>query len=114
VRTAPPDLPWERLQALWLEVTRNNPFYRAKLAGVTPPRDWQDFQTRVPLTTKAELVADQRAHPPYGSNLTYPLARYTRCHQTSGTTGSPLRWLDTADSWSGMTMIGWKCSGRPV
>ncbi|PYJ08717.1 MAG: phenylacetate--CoA ligase, partial [Verrucomicrobia bacterium] len=28
--------------------------------------------------------------------------RYTRYHQTSGTTGTPLRWLDTAESWEGM------------
>jgi phenylacetate-CoA ligase len=32
--------------------------------------------------------------------LTYPLDRYTRLHQTSGTSGGrPLRWLDTAESW---------------
>src|SRR5262249_16838586 len=31
--------------------------------------------------------------------LTYPLARYCRLHQTSGTSGRPLRWLDTAESW---------------
>jgi phenylacetate-CoA ligase len=39
------------------------------------------------------------AHPPYGTNLTYPLEHYTRCHQTSGSTGEPLRWLDTPQSW---------------
>jgi phenylacetate-CoA ligase len=52
------------------------------------------------MTTKSELVADQAAHPPYGTNLTYPLDRYVRLHQTSGSSGShPLRWLDTAESW---------------
>ena len=48
---------------------------------------------------KAELVADQAAHPPFGTNLTYPLERYVRVHQTSGTSGAPLRWLDTQESW---------------
>jgi phenylacetate-CoA ligase len=70
-------------------------------AGVQSPDDlrgWEDF-LRLPLTTKAELVADQAAHPPFGSNLTFPLARYVRVHQTSGTTGTPLRWLDTQESW---------------
>jgi phenylacetate-CoA ligase len=61
-------------------------------------RGWDDF-LRLPLTTKAELVADQAAHPPFGSNLTFPLERYVRVHQTSGTTGAPLRWLDTQESW---------------
>jgi len=35
--------------------------------------------------------------------LTYPLQRYTRFHMTSGTTGSPLRWLDTPESWEWWT-----------
>ena len=30
------------------------------------------------------------------------LERYCRLHQTSGTSGRPLRWLDTAESWSWM------------
>ena len=34
--------------------------------------------TGFPLTTKAELVADQDAAPPWGTVLTYPLACYTR------------------------------------
>ena len=53
----------------------------------------------LPLTRKAELLADQEAHPPYGTNLGAPLDRFVRLHQTSGTTGRPLRWLDTAESW---------------
>ena len=61
-------------------------------------RDWDDF-ARLPFTRKSELVEDQAAPPPFGSNLTYPLDRYVRIHQTSGTTGAPLRWLDTAESW---------------
>ena len=50
-------------------------------------------------TTKRELLQDQAAHPPFGSNLTYPLADYVRLHQTSGTTGTPLRVLDTRADW---------------
>jgi phenylacetate-CoA ligase len=53
----------------------------------------------LPFTTKAELSEDQAAHPPFGTNLTYPIERYARLHQTSGTTGQPLRLLDTAESW---------------
>jgi len=77
-------------------VLRNNPFWRDRLSGV---HGWDDFE-RLPLTTKSELLADQDANPPYGTNLTYPLDRYVRLHQTSGSSGShPLRWLDTAESW---------------
>ncbi|MXV78731.1 phenylacetate--CoA ligase, partial [Candidatus Poribacteria bacterium] len=78
-------------------------FYKNKLSdvGITHPDKIQtltDYQ-ELPFTTKDELSADQVSHPPYGTNLTYPLERYTCLHQTSGTTGAPLRWLDTRESW---------------
>ncbi|MCS6864247.1 MAG: AMP-binding protein [Gemmataceae bacterium] len=78
-----------------------NRFYAQKFGTSTPPplRSWADLQ-QLPFTTKAELLADQQQHPPYGSNLTYPVSCYSRLHQTSGTsTGQPLRWLDTPTSW---------------
>src|SRR5688572_6327122 len=79
------------LRALLAEVVPSNPFYAHKFAGL----DLDNF-AQLPFTTKAELVADQQAHAPYGSALTYPRERYTRLHQTSGTSsGRPLRWLDT-------------------
>ena len=54
----------------------------------------------LPTTSKAELVADQARNPPFGNNLTFPLELYTHVHQTSGTTGPPLRVLDTSDDWA--------------
>jgi phenylacetate-CoA ligase len=51
------------------------------------------------MTVKRELVEDQLKNPPFGANLTYPLQNYVRLHQTSGTTGRPLRVLDTQESW---------------
>ena len=36
---------------------------------------------------------------PFAANRTYPIDRYVRCHQTSGTRGRPLVVLDTADDW---------------
>lgn len=97
--------PLGALRRLLREVVAMNPFYGRKLAAVgcsAEPASLADFTARFPFTTKTELVADQAAHPPYGTNLTYPLTRYTRCHQTSGTTGAPLRWLDTPESWAAM------------
>lgn len=80
----------------------SNPFYRAKLrqAGVTDGSAALERWPEVPFTTKGALSDDQIAHPPYGTALTYPLPRYVRMHQTSGTTGRPLRILDTAESWT--------------
>ncbi len=90
----------EHLRELVAALTPANPFQTAKLSGLTQPLySLADFTRHVPFTTKAELVADQKAFPPYGTNLTYPVAQYSRLHQTSGTTGSPMRWLDTPQTW---------------
>jgi phenylacetate-CoA ligase len=85
-----------------LAAVRDNPFYTAKLDAAGLDSDLasvSEFSRRVPFTVKQEVIDDQRRHPPYGSNLTYPLNRYTRFCQTSGTTGDPMRWLDTPESW---------------
>ena len=92
-----------RLREMLAPVLESNAFYRHKLteAGITHPNDVQtlaDYR-QLPFTTKEELSTDQVSHPPYGTNLTFPMERYTCLHRTSGTTGSPLRWLDTAESW---------------
>ena len=85
-----------KLRAGLAQVLKTNAFWRSRLSEV---RGWDDFE-RLPLTTKGDLLADQAARPPYGTNLTYPLDRYVRLHQTSGSSGDrPLRWLDTQESW---------------
>ncbi len=90
------DLQLRKLRGGLGDVLRSNAFWRSRLTDV---HGWDDFE-RLPLTTKDELLADQAAHPPFGTILTHPLDRYVRLHQTSGSTGAqPLRWLDTAESW---------------
>lgn len=98
------------VRGLLVELRDKNPFYGPRLREVSPPMpaSLSDFAARYPLTTKAELVADATAHPPYGTARSEPLARFTRCHQTSGTTGQPLRWLDTPESWAAMTDDWWE------
>jgi phenylacetate-CoA ligase len=98
-----------QLRGLLSAVHEGNAFYRRKLDGVTGSQivNLSDFAERVPFTVKKELAEDQATHPPYGSNLTFPLERYTRFHQTSGTSGAPLRWLDTPESWQWM-VENWK------
>ena len=91
-----------RLGKLLEFIDGRNPFYTKKLAraGVRVgeldlPRDLR----HLPFTTKAELIADQDSVPPWGTAMSEPIDRYTRYNQTSSTTGRPLRWLDTGESW---------------
>jgi len=97
-----------QLRRLLGTILPDNAFYRNKLAKIDPAiASLEDFSARFPFTTKQELADDQRNHPPFGSNLTFPLKNYTRYHQTSGTTSTPLRWLDTPESWNWM-VESWK------
>jgi phenylacetate-CoA ligase len=94
-----------KLRTLLAALVPANAFYSGKLrsaGGASDVRGLKKFVEALPFTLKPELSEDQQEHPPYGSNLTYPLERYTRFCQTSGTTGRPLRWLDTPESWGWM------------
>jgi phenylacetate-CoA ligase len=92
----------KKLQAMMAELWGKNLFYtnKWKAAGVQPSdiRSLDDL-ARLPLTKKGELVDDQAVNGPFGTNLTYPQEAYVRMHQTSGTTGAPLKVLDTHESW---------------
>ena len=80
------------------QVQETNAFQRARLSGARV-RTLEDLRA-LPLTTKHELLARLWvATPPYGTNLTFPLERYTHLHLTSGTVGEPLRVLQTAEDW---------------
>lgn len=95
----------DRLRYLLAAVTKSNPFYSAKLrpsGAYSQIASLADFRERAPFTTKRELVDDQQRHPLYGTNLTFPMESYSRFSQTNGTTGVPLRWLDTTESWAWM------------
>lgn len=104
------DAQWSGLRRLLGEIFPANAFYRRKWAeaGVDPAAigSLARFAGCAPFTVKAELARDQEACPPWGTNLTYPLERYTRMHQTSGTSGRPLRWPDTPESWEWL-LDGW-------
>jgi phenylacetate-CoA ligase len=88
----------ERVSELLELVLERNPFQRARLEALelgAEPR-----LAELPPLSKRELVSDQEQNPPFGTNLTFPLRDYTQVFQTSGTTGRPLRVLDTADDWA--------------
>lgn len=100
----------QRLQELLQAIIPRNRFWtqRFREAGLAPKEiTCLDDLRKIPLCTKQEIVADQTAQPPYGSNLSFPSTRYRRLHQTSGTTGRPVRWMDTAESWDWF-MLCWR------
>lgn len=94
-----------KLNALVAAMRTGNRFYAGKLrtarleSGIA---SLKEFAQRMPFTRKEEVIADQQNHPPYGTNLTFSLECYRRFSQTSGTTGRPMYWLDTVESWDWM------------
>ena len=79
-------MPWPPTSADFTELRRtlewvyaNSPYYTRLFdrAGVKPAalRDYDDFRARVPRTAKADLVENQRQHPPFGEFLAVPRER---------------------------------------
>lgn len=97
------DLQVDKLKTMLGQLWEQNRFYTAKFraAGINVT-DFQSLEDlpHFPLTTKSELIEAQADAPPFGTNATFPEEAYTRFHQTSGTTGVPLRVLDTEESWN--------------
>jgi phenylacetate-CoA ligase len=101
-RRALAELQLTKLNVLLADVLAHNAFYQRKLAGcpglIEGKLDSLDQLSSLPQTFKEELqpAADEE---PFAANLTFPVERYVRFHQTSGTRGRPLVVLDTADDW---------------
>jgi phenylacetate-CoA ligase len=98
---------WRKLRSIVLNLATTDSFYGKKI------REWElkvsrlnridDFIAQVPFTTKADIQADRAENPPFGTNLTRAIHQYTRFCQTSGSsTGQPMAWLDTPESWEAM------------
>ena len=90
-----------RMQQGLARMLPGNRFYQRKfcLDGERVTIGSLEEIVHLPFTTKQELVQDQAEAPLFGTNLTYPLNEYVRLHQTSGTTGRPLKVMDTQESW---------------
>ena len=103
------------VRRLLAAVLPGNAFYARKFAGYDLDGiDSLEAFAQLPFTTKAELTADQTANPPYGTALTFPMEAYARFHQTSGTsTGHPLHWLDTRESWEWLAGC-WRANFRLI
>ena len=97
-RAALADLQLAKLNDMLAAILPANEFYARKLAGVSLPLKSLADLSSLPLTTKEELAVEDAGRPG-PANLTWPLDRYTRFHQTSGTRGRPLPVYDTDDDW---------------
>jgi phenylacetate-CoA ligase len=86
-----------RLNSLLDRVLPENRFYAEKFAGRARPLASLAELAELPFTGKEELLGFGLDEP--AAHLTYPLERYVRYHQTSGTQGHPLKVLDTAEDW---------------
>lgn len=95
-------LQFQKLKTLLEKVFKSNPFYQNKFDqhGITLSEiQSADDLHKLPFTTKREFEEIQERHPIFGTNLTEPLENYVQYHQTSGTTGRPIKFLDTRESW---------------
>jgi phenylacetate-CoA ligase len=96
---------WEKFQALLQRVRETNAFQIDHFPALADCDQWSGFDKFVescPFTEKNDLAQDRKENPPYGSNLTFPADAYSCFHQTSGTMGEPMAWLDTEDDWGWM------------
>lgn len=91
-----------RLKKMLDAAFKDNPFYRRKFTehGISPDdiRSLEDME-KLPYLYKKEIQEDQWTQPPFGTNLVGGVENYARYHQTTGTTGAPVRWLDTKETW---------------
>ena len=106
VETAPlerlREIQFQKLKKVLEVVYKSNHFYQRKFQDhgveLEEIKGLEDMR-KLPFSYKTEFQNDQEESPPFGTNLSEPLENYVRYHQTTGTTGRPLKWLDTRESW---------------
>lgn len=89
----------EKLNRLLQVAAAENPFYCDKLRGLRLPLESLQETLRLPQTHKEDLIPRGDDKLGLARHHTWPVERYVRSHQTSGTQGRPLRVLDTAEDW---------------
>ena len=79
-------------------------YKKLKAAGIdsTDHVTREIFTSRVPFTTKSEIVTDHTNNKPFGSNLVKDQNQYPKFSKTSGTTSEPIFWVDSIDDWNHM------------
>ncbi|MBI5211014.1 MAG: AMP-binding protein [Elusimicrobia bacterium] len=97
-----------RLRRQWDYVLGASAYYGPRLRRWSKVRTPAEF-AQVPLTTKADILADQERHPPFGGNLCVPPAAIVRVHKTSGTTDKPVIIAMTAEDIRRTVRVGAAC-----
>ncbi|NGO53723.1 phenylacetate--CoA ligase family protein [Allomesorhizobium camelthorni] len=111
----------ERLKEVCAYAYSHAPFYKTKWdeAGFHPSqlKSLEDFESSVPVVTKAELRASQAASPPFGDYLCIPDSEIHHVHGTSGTTGRPTAFAIGCNDWRSISnahaRIMWGMGMRP-
>ena len=93
-----PRCSWRSSIACWPAWRSRTRSIGASWRAIPPQLESLDQLASLPQTTKEELQPAP-GDEPFAANRTYPIERYVRCHQTSGTRGRPLVVLDTAEDW---------------
>jgi phenylacetate-CoA ligase len=86
--SAPEDIARWQLERAWEvaeELATRNPFYSERLQ--LPGERTAEAFRQLPESTKAEIVDDCQAHPPYGSRTTGAASEIRHVVETSGTSG---------------------------
>ncbi len=79
---------FQHVKAIVSRALKNNKFYQKKYkaAGITKTIDSWDDYFKLPMTTKDELYADQKANPPFGTDYSCKSSDIFLFTSTSGTT----------------------------
>lgn len=84
-------LQWKKLKFLLEHQYARNPFYRNLFDqhNIKPDdiRNFDDFRNKVPRINKQDLIADQKANPPFGSRTWMKKEQLIGLYTTSGTSG---------------------------
>lgn len=86
--TLDPERDFARLRETLVWVYERSPYYRRRFddVGLHPGdlRTYDDFRSRVPRTSKSDLVTNQREHPPFGELVTVPREKFGSLHTSPG------------------------------
>src|SRR6202158_4463904 len=84
----PRDADMARVRDTLVWVYDHSPYYRRAFDAAGVRADdlgtYEAFRARVPRTAKADLVANQRAHPPFGEFLAVPRQQFGSLHTSPG------------------------------
>ncbi|MBT8357878.1 MAG: hypothetical protein KJO61_08940 [Deltaproteobacteria bacterium] len=98
------DFQWNKLKNMLEYVYTNSKFYKSKFdkASVKPSdiKSFDDFSSKIPVTTKDELRIMQKEGYPLGSNMTVPLEKIVWVTASTGTTGKPTYTCCTQKDWN--------------